>query len=123
MDDLDTKTPVQPEASDLQRQYDDLRYLVVSVLVLVIVISGTLNIYLLRQWRTTSRDLAAIRPQAAQMIGEFQRSSGPAMSDFIKKLTEYGRTHPDFAPIMVKYGLRPATNAPTAMPASPAPKK
>ncbi len=123
MNDLDAKAPAQPEANDLQRQHDDLRHLVVSLLILVIVISGTLNIYLLRQWRTLSRDLAAVRPQAAQIIGEFQRVRGPAMSEFVKKLTEYGRTHADFAPIVVKYGLRPATNAPAAAPAAPAPKK
>ena len=31
------------------------------ILILVIVISGTLNIYMLRQWRTASKDLAGIR--------------------------------------------------------------
>ena len=79
-----------------------------SVLILVIVISGTLNIYLLRQWRTASKDLAGIRPQAAQMIADYQRVSAPLMTDFVKKITEYGRTHPDFAPIMAKYNLKPA---------------
>ena len=120
MDNLDNKTPLQPNANDLQAQYDALRHLVVSVLILVIVISGTLNIYLLRQWRTTSKDLAGIRPQAAQMVAEYQKVSGP-WSDFVKKMTEYGRTHPDFAPILAKYNLKPAgaTGAPPAAPASP----
>jgi hypothetical protein len=125
MDDLNITTPIQPDSGDLQKQYDDLRHLVVSVLILFIVMSGTLNIYLLRQWRSTSRDLAAIRPQAAQMIGEYQKVSGPLMNEFIKKITEYGRSHPDFAPIMAKYGIRPtsATNALPAAPATPVPKK
>ena len=77
MDNLDIKTPVQSDASDVQAQFDELRHLIVSVLILVIVISGTLNIYLLRQWRSSSKDLAAIRPQAAQMIAEYQKVSGP----------------------------------------------
>ena len=127
MDNLDNKTPLQPNANDLQAQYDALRHLVVSVLILVTVISGTFNIYLLRQWRTTSKDLAGIRPQAAQMIAEYQKQSGP-MTDFIKKITEYGRTHPDFAPILAKYNLKPAgaTGALPATSSSPpaaAPKK
>ena len=125
MDNLDNKTSVQPDANDLQRQYDALRHLVVSILILVVVISGTLNIYLLRQWRSTSKDLAAIRPQAAQMIAEYQKVSGPLMQDFVKKITEYGRTHPDFVPVLAKYGLKPSTptNPPPATPATTAPKK
>jgi hypothetical protein len=120
MDNLDNKAPLQPIANDLQAQYDALRHLVVSVLILVIVISGTFNIYLLRQWRSTSKDLAGIRPQAAQMIADYQKVSGPMMTDFVKKITEYGRTHPDFAPILAKYNIKPA-GATTALPAASAP--
>jgi hypothetical protein len=78
---------------------------------------------LLRQWRTTSKDLAAIRPQATQMIAEYQKSSGPAMENFVKRITEYGHTHPDFVPVLAKYGLKPAapTNAPPVKPAATAP--
>jgi hypothetical protein len=128
MDNLDLKTPVQPEAGDLREQLDQLRHVIVSVLILVIVVSGTLNIYLLRQWRTVSKDLGAIRPQAEQMFAEYQKVSGPMMNDFVKKLAEYGRSHPDFAPVLAKYGVRPSnlTNAPSASPTAPAaagPKK
>jgi hypothetical protein len=127
MDNLDNKTPLQTGVNDMQARYDALQHLIVSILILVVVISGTLNIYFLRQWRTVSKDLAGIRPQAAQMIAEYQKVSAPLMTDFIKKITEYGRTHPDFAPVMTKYNLKPAgtTGAPPATPAAPpaAPKK
>jgi len=124
MDNLDTPSPTQPGTNNLQAQVDTLRHLVVSILILVVVMSGTLNIYLLRQWRSTSRDLAAIRPQAAQMVAEYQNKSGPLMNDFVKKLAEYARTDPGFAPILAKYNLKPATptNPPT-IPAPSAPKK
>ena len=127
MDNLDLKTPVQDDANDLRTQYDQLRQLVASVLILVIVISGTLGIYLLRQWQSSRKDLATIRPQASQMIAEYQKS-GPLMSEFVKQISDYGRTHPDFAPVLAKYGLRPAgpTNTPPAAIGSPsaaAPKK
>jgi hypothetical protein len=119
MDNLDNKAPLQPIANDLQAQFDALRHLVVSLMILVLVISGTLNIYLLRQWRSASKDLAGIRPQATQMIAEYQQKSAPLMTDFVKKITEYGRTHPDFAPILAKYGLKPA-GATGTTPAGPA---
>ena len=125
MDNLDDKTPVQPDPMDLQAQYDALRHLVVSLLILVVVISGTLNIYLLRQWRTTSKDLAGIRPQASQMIADYQKTSGPVMQEFVKRITDYGKTHPDFAPVLAKYGLKPTTptNSSPAAPATATPKK
>ena len=127
MDNLDNKTPLPSGTNDLQAQFDALRHLVVSILILLVVMSGTFNIYLLRQWRTTSKDLAGIRPQAAQLITEYQKVSSPMMTDFIKKITEYGRTHPDFAPVMAKYGLKstvPTGAAPATATAPPlAPKQ
>ena len=120
MDNLDNKTPLQPGANDLQAQFDALHHLVMSLLILVIVISGTLNIYLLRQWRSVSKDLAGVRPQAAQMVADYQKVAGPLMADFVKKLTEYGRTHPDFAPVLAKYNIR-ATSATNVSPAASAP--
>ena len=120
MDNLDIKTPIPTGANDVQARLDSLQHLIVSILILVVVMSGTLNIYFLRQWRTVSKDLTAIRPQAAQMIGEYQKVSAPLMSDFIKKITEYGRTHPDFAPILAKYPLKP-TGPTGAAPATAVP--
>jgi hypothetical protein len=128
MQDFENKQPVQPVSSDLQAQVDSLRHLVISVLVLVIVVSGTFNLYLLRQVKYARVDLAGVRPQATQMIAEYNRVNAPLMQDFLKKITDYGKTHPDFAPILTKYGVRATaiTGAPPATAASPAataPKK
>jgi hypothetical protein len=122
MDNLDNKTPLQTNANDLQAQCDALRHLIVSILILVIVVSGTLNIYLLRQWRSAKKDLDGIRPQAAQLIADYQRVSAPLMTDFVKKITEYGRTHPDFASVLQKYGFKPS-GAPGTAPATTPPQQ
>jgi hypothetical protein len=114
MDNFESQSPTQPATNNLQAQFDTLRHLVVSMLILVVVISGTLNIYLLRQWRSTSKDLTAIRPQAAAMINDYQKSQ-PLMNDFLKKVTDYAQGHPDFVPILSKYGIKPS--APTPLPA------
>ena len=121
MDNFDDKTPVQPAATDVQVQLDAMRHLIVSVLILVVVVSGTLTIYLLRQWRTVSKELAVVRPQATQMIADYQKNSVPLMSDFLKKVTDYGRTHPDYMPVLAKYNIKPgaATGAPPAAATSP----
>jgi hypothetical protein len=92
------------ELEELKAQYEDLRHLVVSALVLVLVISGAFNLYLLRQWKFAKNDLTAVQPQANQIINTYVKESG-GMQEFVRKLAEYGRTHPDFAPISAKYGL------------------
>ena len=126
---LETKTTGQPVPADLQEQYESLRHLVVSVLILVIVVSGTLNIFFLRQVRDVRRDLARIRPQATQIMNSYQKTESPMMQAILNRFTEYGRTHPDYAPVLAKYGIKPGaatggapTTATSPAPAAPAKK-
>jgi hypothetical protein len=121
MDSFETKSPAQPAAEDLQEQVETLRHLVVSLLVLVVVVSGTFSIYILRQLRDAHRELARIRPQVAQMTATYQRAEAPMMQTLMNKFADYGATHPDYVPILAKYGIKPAASAASAMPPSAAP--
>ena len=126
MDIPEIKAPAPADTSLLQAQFEDLQHLVISVLILLVVVSGTLSVYLLRQWRTTSKDLAAVRLNYTQFINEYHKVGQPRMDAFLDKLKEYGRTHPDFVPILTRYGLSsnvpagvvpgPATNLPSSAP-------
>jgi hypothetical protein len=100
----DIRPDLQPGTSSLQEQVDSLRQIVTSLLVLLLLVSGTLTIYLVRQWRFVQRDLEALRPQAAPIIAEYNKSI-PAMQEFVNRLVQYGKAHPDFAPIVAKYHL------------------
>jgi hypothetical protein len=104
MDSSEIKAPLQAEPNHLQAQCDALRQTLNSLMVLLFLVSGTLTIYLVRQWRFTQRDLEAFRPQATQFISEYAKGA-PTMQEFVNKLAEYGKTHPDFAPIVAKYRL------------------
>jgi len=120
MDNAESQPAAPEELVRLQAKLDALNHLVVSVLILLVIISGTLTIYLLRQWMSTRKDLAAFRPMAAQVIGQYNnsRERNARMDGFISRLTDYGRTHTNFAPILIKYGINPA--APSATPAASA---
>ena len=118
MDNPDLKNPPLPDDSQLQAQLEDLRHLVISVLILMVVVSGTLSVFLLRHWTQTRRDLAAYRIEASMLVDAYNKQAGPQMDAFIEKLKEYGRTHPEFAPILARYGI-----APTASAGAPAPTK
>jgi hypothetical protein len=130
MDNFDNLTPSQPGSDDLQQEFDALRSLVLAVLVLVLVISGTLNIFLWRQVRWAGGDLDQTNKQAAQVHSqvqtEYNRLNGPSFQDFLRKLSDYGRTHPDFAQIATKFQLNevPAASASnTSTKVTPAPAK
>jgi hypothetical protein len=119
MNESETYSPVQTELVD---QIVALRHQVFTLLLALVVVSGTLTVVLYRQARLTGKDIDAIKPQATKIIQAFaQRRAG--MENFVKQLTAYGSTHPDFQPILRKYGIveQPAT-APAAPAAPAAPK-
>ena len=124
MDNPEIKSSGVPEAevSQLAGQVESLHHLVTSLLILLVIVSGTFSIFLLRQWQMARRDLATIQPSALQIIADYNKDRGPRMDAFIEKVKDYGRTHPDFVPILVRYGL--VTNvAPAASTTPTAPKK
>lgn len=120
--------PTPNPQTDLMDQVVALRHQVFLLLLALVVVSGTLTVYLYRQASVAKKDLTAVKPQATQMIEAFKRDH-PMMDTFVKQLTAYGVTHPDFQPILKKYGIVPQNQAgPTpvapAAPTAPAlPKK
>ncbi len=84
-------------------------------LLLMIILSGSLFVFLLRE-------VSAVRRQNLELgrvITEYQRVGAPSLEDFRKKLVEYAHSHPDFGPIMGKYFTAtnpPAQNGPALLP-------
>jgi len=103
MNESETNLPVQTELMD---QLVALRHQVFTLLLALVVVSGTLTVVLYRQARLTGKDIEVIKPQATQIIEAFKRDR-PNMENFVKQLTIYGNTHPDFQPILRKYGVVP----------------
>ena len=126
MDEIETKTSEQTESLDLQMQFDSLRHFVLSVLILVIVVTGAVNIYLYYQFKSAGRELEYVRPMVQNLRNGFQnvrngyaRGDGPVIERFVRECMDYGKTHPDFTPYLDKYGLRPPPGmaAPVLVPA------
>src|SRR6266536_1132155 len=100
MDEIETKTSEQTEPADAQMQFDSLRHFVLSVLILVIVVSGTLNIYLLYQFKAAGRELDMARPQVQAIRSTYNNGDGPVLERFVRDCMEYGKTHADFGPYL-----------------------
>ncbi len=73
MDNPELKTSPSGEINQWQAQFEDLRHLVVSILVLVVIMSGTFSVFLLRHWSQTRRDLAAYRTDASVFVEAYNK--------------------------------------------------
>ena len=104
MDIIENAPANQPDLNELQSNFDALQHLVVSILILFVVVTCTFDLFLLRLVKTTRDELKVLRP----MMAEYNRTTGPAIGEFVRKLNEFGKTHADFAPILAKYGIKPA---------------
>lgn len=107
--------------SGAPEQYETLRKLFVATLVALIILSGALNIFFLRQLIFIRKDLEAVRPQINQLLANYQATEDPQIKSFLSSLVGYGRAHPDFIPILVKYKIVPDTAPRMAAPAPAAP--
>ena len=121
----ENQNPEASELGELKEQCAALRSQTTALLLALVVLSGTFSAFLFVQARRARGDLVAFRPQANQ-IAEASKREEPAIRDFFAKLNEFGRTHPDFLPVLNKYKIQtpaaPAT-ATTAIPSiAPAPK-
>jgi hypothetical protein len=97
-----------PSLESLQRAYQSLRTLLDILTVALVILSGSLNIFLLRQVSMVRNEIEERR----RFIADYERNNVPIMNDFVLKLQAFAKTNPDFAPILAKY-WRPTNAIPT----------
>jgi hypothetical protein len=102
-----------PGTADLTGQIAALQRQVFTLLLVLIVVSGTLSAFLCYQSHVAGRDTQSIRPQAMQLINNFaQVSAGldrKSAETFVNQLVAYGQAHPEFRPVLQKYGINVTT--------------
>lgn len=106
---------------ELNTQISALQRQVFILLVALVCVSGTLTIFLYRQASVAGRDISTIQPRVERLVATFNQDQ-PVMAKFVEQLVDYGKAHPDFQPILRKYGLvgRPGVT-PTNRAVAPAP--
>jgi sensor domain CHASE-containing protein len=98
-------------ATETSDQIAALRYQMFLMLLSLVIIGASLAGYLYLQDRFTRRDIAVLKPQAAQVVEAFNQNRG-AIQSFVQQLAAYGQTHPDFQQqVLRKYGITPQTVA------------
>jgi len=104
MNDSETSSHSHAELSD---QISALRRQTFTLLLALLVVSGTLTVFLYRQASLARRDII----QTTQIIQSInQNRSG--IQTFVQQLAAYGVTHPDFQQqVLKKYGITPQSVA------------
>lgn len=118
MNESETK-PTPAFAADSQRPGAALQGQVTTLLLAMVVLSGILSAYLYVQQRYAIQDRETNKQIVGQFVQVFRQQQKPVMDGIVERLREYGKTHPDFLPVLNKYGygLQPAAGAPA--PATP----
>lgn len=107
---MNSPTAVSPadsssEIAAIQRQ-------MFTLLLALIIISGTLAVYLYNQGRLARKDIDTLNHQEGAVI-EIVKKNQAVMVNFVNQLAVYGETHPDFRPILQKYGIVPQASGAT----------
>ena len=89
-------TTTDPKVEVLQGELQSLRTLLTISLILVIAFSFCVNVFLFRQVAMARAQVT----QAEQFVKDFNAGQ---VAEFWNKLTEFSKTHPEFAPIWAKY--------------------
>jgi hypothetical protein len=104
MDESHTHTELSDQIAALRRQ-------TFTLLLALIVVSGTLVGYLSYQSRIMSKNVEAYKPQAALVFQNYNQDI-PLIQTFVKQLVAYGQAHPEFQQqVLKKYGITPQTIA------------
>ena len=118
MDDLETKVTADAAAPNLAMQCAALQRQITTLLVALIVLSGSFAIFVGWQVHLNRQQLEVVKQQVDQIM---QQRAG--LNNFIARLSDFARTHPDFIPVLAKYGVAPtnavapvATPQPAALP-------
>jgi hypothetical protein len=108
-----------PSESSLQSELRSLRSQFTSLLIILLVFSGSLDVFILRQLMLIGRQSKELNA----IVADYEQGRRPIMENFTERLRDYAKSHREFVPILTKHGALqevPATNPPGA---KPAPKK
>src|SRR5438105_4685183 len=114
MNDSENKLGISPdiEIGELRDEVRSLRAILVGTLVVLILFSGSVNIFLRRQAAVVVAQAAADQ----KIVDEFNQIGAPSARDLWHRLNEYAKTHPNFSPIIDKYKNYIRTSPPPSAP-------
>lgn len=114
--------PTNFELTELKEECAQLRTQTRNLRLAQLIVALAVAAFFWVEARRNGQALETMRPQAAQ-IAEVTKKQTPAINEFVNRLAEYGRTHPDFVPVLTKYGITTTATSATPSAAPAVPKK
>ena len=102
---------------ELQKQVRTLQTLFVATLAVLVLLSGSLNLFVLRQVSMASKQ----SEETQRFVTEYETVSAPMITEFLHKLTAASKTNADVARLLTKYNIQQAVAKPGVSSLSPAP--
>ena len=119
MDNLETKSGSTNGPSDLAERCAALQRQSTVLLIGLVVLSGTLLVFLGLQSHYAGVDLEGAKAQLLPVLQNYKQNEKPSYEKVEAQLAEYARTHPDFAQLLNQYRIQVAvTPLPTATPST-----
>jgi len=105
---------VSPSHAEISEQLAALQRQVFVLLLMLVVVSGTLVAFLYYQSRQLGKNI-----DGYDQIAQAYKKNYPLVQSFVNGIAVYGATHPDFQPILKKYGISNAAPAAPVVPVAP----
>ncbi len=93
------KSPSEAVIDQLRESYRSLRALVQIVVVCLLILTGSLFLFLLREVSATRRQVREL----TQIVANSEKNNVPRMRQFRDKLIEFAKSNADFVPIILRY--------------------
>lgn len=116
MNEIESQPTPPADNETLVQSVETLRKQFQMTLVILILLSLAVNWFLLYQFVISRKQLTGFE----QVVADYQHNSLPRINEFLKRLSEFAKTNPDFAPILAKYPIQvtpAATNKAVPAPA------
>ncbi len=91
---------IEPMGGEWERELDSLRMQLSVALAVLVLFSCLVTAYFFKQFRMARAEAANTKLIYQQNLDSFPTAQA---NDFLNKLSDYSKTHPDFQPIMDKY--------------------
>jgi hypothetical protein len=90
--------------NDMNTEIAALKNQAFALLVALVVVTGSFTVYLYRQDSMLGKQCNQINTAMGQTRG--------AINNFVYQLVTYGQKHPEFVPLLKKYGIAPNPGMP-----------
>jgi hypothetical protein len=95
-------TQVNPSSfEDLRKQIGFLQVQVMTLMILLIIFLGSGCLVIFKQASLARKQ----GMELIQILSDYKEGAAPRMNDFLQRLREYSRNHPDILPIISRYPI------------------